>query len=83
MCGEIKVLVFLLASVQDRFLFVDHPCFHFMLVATLPFHHYPLSQSVIIPCGEQGDELGREVVHIKVNDTETIRPECKRNGGIC
>lgn len=68
---------------RKGFFSVDLPCFHFMLVATLPFHHYPLSQSVIIPCRAQEDELGRGVVHIKVNDTETIRPKWKRNGRIC
>lgn len=57
-----------------------------MLVATLPFHHYPLNQSVIIPCGAQGDEFGGGEgggVLIMVNDTEAIRPEWKRNGRIC
>lgn len=87
LCGEIKVLIFLLASVQDGFLFVDHPCFHFMLVDTLPFHNYPLSQLVIVPCGALVWGVGRSgiggIAHIKVNDTETICPEWKRNGLIC
>lgn len=64
--------------------FVDCLCFHFMLVATLPLHHYHLSQSVTIPCRAQwGMSWGGGVVHIRVNDTETICPEWKRNGRIC
>ena len=82
LCGEIKVPIFVLPSVQDRFLFIDHPCFHFMVVATLPSYNYPLKQSVFIPCGAWWDEFVGGAALIMVNYMETICPAWKRNGRV-
>lgn len=57
------------------------PRFHFTITLSASQLSY-LAEHRVVSWGEVGGR-GRGVVHIKVNDTETIRPECKRNGGIC
>lgn len=88
------MLIFLMAYAQDRFLFVDGTCFHFMVVATLTFHHYPPSQSVIIPGRAQrgrkrggGGRMRRgaevECSHKGEWYGNYPSPSWKKNGGIC
>lgn len=83
LCGEIKVHIFLLPSVQDRFLFFFSWITHVFISCLWPHFHFTTTLSTSQLClVERGVGRGGSVL-IRVTDGETIHPEWKRNRRIC